>query len=224
MRERVWLRWYPHWGVRQGRGGLWTSKACMVGYRNLVDIWLVTTTIPGTRIILHAKIETEEYGNKFRKFGEFEQFSKFFFDFRFTISILFGHALSDATSKYHVRTAVHSTQTTASTATQSHRSPVHSQQANHNKSLDILGLLFPDHWAIAKRIRGQFSRMPSRMRLEVRSQYNLKFDPGASTLGAPPPPWEAQWPPGVGMSSCMPTYCSGGFVLPSATKVVGTCT
>ena len=47
-------------------------------------------------------------------------------------------------------------------------------------------------------------KMPSRMRLEVRSQYNLKFDPGASTLGAPPPPWEAQRPPGVEMSPGMP--------------------
>ena len=45
---------------------------------------------------------------------------------------------------------------------------------------------------------------PSRTRLEVRSQYNLKFDPGASTLNAPPPPWEAQRPPGVEMSSCLP--------------------
>ena len=30
--------------------------------------------------------------------------------------------------------------------------------------------------------------MPSRMGSQVRSGYNLKFDPGASTLGAPPPP------------------------------------
>ena len=45
--------------------------------------------------------------------------------------------------------------------------------------------------------------MPSRMRFEVRSQYNLKFDPGVYPMGAPPPPWEAQGPPGVEMSSCM---------------------
>ena len=34
--------------------------------------------------------------------------------------------------------------------------------------------------------------------------HNLTFDPGASTLGAPPPPWEAQRPPRVEMSSCTP--------------------
>ena len=46
--------------------------------------------------------------------------------------------------------------------------------------------------------------MPSRMRLEVRSQNNLKFDPGASTLGAPPPPRESQRPPRVELSSWLP--------------------
>ena len=112
--------------------------------------------------------------------------------------------VSAATSGYHIRTAVHSTQPTASTATQPHRSPVNSQQANHNNSPDVLGPLFPGVRAKAKRSRDGFSMMPSRTRLEVRSQYNLKFDPGASTSDAPPPPWEAQRPPGVEMSSCMP--------------------
>ena len=48
--------------------------------------------------------------------------------------------------------------------------------------------------------------IPSRTRLQVRSgySYNLKFDPRASTLDAPPSPWEAQRPPGVEMSSCKP--------------------
>ena len=36
------------------------------------------------------------------------------------------------------------------------------------------------------------------------SQYGLKFDLGASTSDAPPPPWEAQRPPGVEMSWYMP--------------------
>ena len=42
--------------------------------------------------------------------------------------------------------------------------------------------------------------------IEVRSQYsyNLKFDPGASTLGARPPPREAQRLPGVELSTCLP--------------------
>ena len=42
--------------------------------------------------------------------------------------------------------------------------------------------------------------MPSRTRSEARSYYNLKFDPGASTLDAPPPPREAQRPPGIELS------------------------
>ena len=36
-----------------------------------------------------------------------------------------------------------------------------------------------------------------RTRSEVRSQYNFKFDPGASTLDPPPPPWETQRRPGI---------------------------
>ena len=44
----------------------------------------------------------------------------------------------------------------------------------------------------------------SRTRSEVRSRYNFKFDLGASTLDAPPPPWEAQRPPGIEMPSCLP--------------------
>ena len=36
-----------------------------------------------------------------------------------------------------------------------------------------------------------------------RPHYNLKYDPGTSSLDAPPPPREAQRPPGVEMSSCM---------------------
>ena len=90
------------------------------------------------------------------------------------------------------------------TATQPHRSPVNSQQANHNNSPDVLGPLFPGVRAKSKRIGGDFSMMPSRTRMQVRSQYNLKFDPAASTLDPPPPPWGGQRPPGVEMSSCMP--------------------
>ena len=44
----------------------------------------------------------------------------------------------------------------------------------------------------------------TRTRSEVRSQYNFKFDLGASTLDAPPPPWEAQRPPGIEMPSHLP--------------------
>ena len=52
--------------------------------------------------------------------------------------------VSAATSKYHIRTAVHSIKPTASTGTQPHRpSPVNSQQANHNTIADVLGPLFP---------------------------------------------------------------------------------
>ena len=48
--------------------------------------------------------------------------------------------------------------------------------------------------------------MASRMRLGVCSQkHNLKFDPGASTSDALLPPWEAQRPPGVEMSSSLPS-------------------
>ena len=113
-----------------------------------------------------------------------------------------------------MRTAVHSTPPTASTATQPHRSPVNSQQANHNNSPDVLGPLFPGVRAKSKRIGGDFSMMPSRTRMQVRSQYNLKFDPAASTLDPPPPPWGGQRPPGVEMSSCMPAALVD--VLPSA--------
>ena len=87
---------------------------------------------------------------------------------------------STATSGYHIRTAVHSTQPTARTATQPHTSPVNSQQANHNNIPDAPGPLLPGVRAKAKRTGDEFT-MPSRTRLEVRSQYNLKFDPGAST-------------------------------------------
>ena len=112
--------------------------------------------------------------------------------------------VSAATSGYHITTAVHSTQSTASTSTQPHRSPVISQQANHNNSPNVLGPLFPGVRAKGKRIGDDFSMIPSRTGLELRFQYNLKFDPGASTSDAPPPPWEAQRPPEVEMSSCMP--------------------
>ena len=89
----------------------------------------------------------------------------FHFGFHFRFSILFGHALSAenrkenrrheqqhflrvllvsaATSKYPIRIPVHSTQPKASTATQPHRTPVNSKQANHNNSPDVLGPLFP---------------------------------------------------------------------------------
>ena len=87
----------------------------------------------------------------------------------------------------------------SSAETQPHRSPVNSQQANHNNSPGVFEPLFPGVRAKAKRIGDDVSMMPSRMRLEVRSQYNLKIDPGASTLDARPPPWEAQRPPGVEM-------------------------
>ena len=46
--------------------------------------------------------------------------------------------------------------------------------------------------------------MSSRMRLEIRSQHNSKFDSEASTLGAPPHPREARRPPRVELSSCLP--------------------
>ena len=51
--------------------------------------------------------------------------------------------------------------------------------------------------------------IPSRTRLEVRSRRKLKFDPGASTLNAPPPPWEAQRPPGIELSSRLPAFVVG---------------
>ena len=63
-----------------------------------------------------------------------------------------------ATSENHIRTAVHRTQPTASTATQPHSSPVNSQQANHN-ILDAPGPLFPGVRAKAKRIGDDFSMM-----------------------------------------------------------------
>ena len=96
------------------------------------------------------------------------------------------------------------TKPTPNTAAHPHRSPVNSQQANHNNSPDVLGPLFPGVLAKPKRIGDDFSLMPSRTRLEVRSQYNLKLDPGASTSDAPPSPRDAQRPPRVEMSSCMP--------------------
>ena len=50
-----------------------------------------------------------------------------------------------------------------------------------------------------------------RTRSEVRSQYNFKFDLGASTLDAPPPPWEAQRPPGIEFPSRLPASAVGLF-------------
>ena len=50
--------------------------------------------------------------------------------------------VSIATPKYHIRTAVHSTQPTASTATQP-QSPVISKQANDSNSPDVLTPCFP---------------------------------------------------------------------------------
>ena len=47
--------------------------------------------------------------------------------------------------------------------------------------------------------------VPSRTRLEIRFQFDLKFDPGASTLGVPPLPWEAQCPTGIEIPSRSPT-------------------
>ena len=44
----------------------------------------------------------------------------------------------------------------------------------------------------------------SETRPEVCSQYNFKFDLGASTLDAPPPQWEAQRPPGIELPSRLP--------------------
>ena len=103
--------------------------------------------------------------------------------------------VSAATSEYHVRTAVHRTQPTASTAAQPHRSSVNSQQANHNSSPDVLGPLFPGVRAKAKRVGDDFSMLRSRTRLEVRSQFNLSLIPGRQR-------WtrhhlQAQRPPGV---------------------------
>ena len=84
------------------------------------------------------------------------------------------------------------------------QTPVYSQQATHSNSSDVLGPLFPGLRAKAKIIRGQLSTMPSGTRLQVRSQQNLKFDPGASTLGVPGSPREAQLPPGSkGRRVCM---------------------
>ena len=46
--------------------------------------------------------------------------------------------------------------------------------------------------------------MLSRVRLEVRFHYDVKLDPGASTLDAPPPAWETQRPPGAEISWYVP--------------------
>ena len=80
---------------------------------------------------------------------------------------------------------------------------IRSQQANHNNIPNVVGRLLPGLRSKAKRVRGYFTMMPSKMRLEVRSQYNLKFDPIASTLDAPQRPWEAQRPLGVELSSSL---------------------
>ena len=98
---------------------------------------------------------------------------------------------------------MHSTQPTASSAAQPHRLPVNNRQANHKNSPDVPWPLFAGVRAKARILGDDFSIMPSKTTLEVRSPYNLKFDPGASTLDAAPPPWEAQRPSGVEMSSCM---------------------
>ena len=81
---------------------------------------------------------------------------------------------------------------------------MNSKKASHN-SPDVLGPLLPGVRAKSKRIGDDFGKMPSRTRLEIRSQYStLNYDLGASTLDAPPPPWEAQPPRGVELSTCMP--------------------
>ena len=82
--------------------------------------------------------------------------------------------ISAATLKNRIRTAVHSTQPTASTVTQPHKTPVNSQQANHNNSHNVLGPLFPGVRAKAKIIGDDLSVITSRTRLEVRSQLNSK--------------------------------------------------
>ena len=108
----------------------------------------------------------------------------------------------------------YTTHNTASTATQPHRSPVNSQQADDNNTPDVLGLLFPGVRAKAKIIEGDFSMMPSRMRLEVCSQYSLKFDPGASTLDATTSmggPTTSR-----GRNAVVSACCCGGSLLPSA--------
>ena len=102
------------------------------------------------------------------------------------------------------------------TATQPHRSPVNSQQANHNNSPDVPWPLFPGVRAKPKMIGDGFSMMPSRTRLEARSQYILKVDPGAPTLdvsintsmGGPTTSRDRN----VVVYAC----CSDGSVLPSA--------
>ena len=48
--------------------------------------------------------------------------------------------------------------------------------------------------------------MPSRTRSEVRSQYNVKFDRGASTWDMPPPPWEAQRRHGIELPWPLPAF------------------
>ena len=73
--------------------------------------------------------------------------------------------VSAPTSECHIRTAVHSTQPRASTATQPLRCTVNSQQANHTNSPDVLGPLFPGVRAKAKIIGNCFSTTPARTRL-----------------------------------------------------------
>ena len=65
--------------------------------------------------------------------------------------------------------------------------------------------------------------MPSRTRSEVRSQDYLKFDPGASTLDKPPPPWEAQRRPRIELPSVAFSCFCGGSVMPSARLLACMC-
>ena len=91
-----------------------------------------------------------------------------------------------------------------STVAQPHRPPVNSQQANRNTSPDVLRPLLPGDRDRANIVRVKLRMLPSRARSEVRSQHNFKFDLGASTLDAPPPPWEAQRPTGIELPPRLP--------------------
>ena len=68
----------------------------------------------------------------------------------------------------------HPTHSYCSTATQPHRPPVNSQQANHKTSPDILGPLFPGVRAKANIVGGKF-RMMHTLEDEVGSSFSVKI-------------------------------------------------
>ena len=112
---------------------------------------------------------------------------------------------SAATSKCHIRTAVHSILPTASTAAQPHRPP-RKQPAGELQHQPRRSRAFESRHSSQSEHSLRKIRMipPSRTRSEVRSQYKFKLDLGASTLDGPPPPWEAQRPPGIELPSRLP--------------------